>query len=54
MGNDGVMCVTKNSLGGGGGVRDSLKINYKTFLPKRMSIGYLEPLVTSNNMLEVV
>ena len=40
------MYVTQNSLRGG--VRDSFKINHKTFLHTRMSIGYLEPLDHSN------
>ena len=46
---DGAMCVMQNSLRGGGGVPESLKINHKTFLRKRMSIGYLEPLVHFTN-----
>ena len=36
-------------VGGGGGVRDSFKINHKTFLHMRMNIGYLEPLVITSS-----
>ena len=41
---DGAMCVMQNSLMAERCV--ILKINHKTFLRKRMSIGYLEPLVS--------
>ena len=43
---DDAMCVTQNSLGGG--VHDSFKINPKTFLCMHMTIGYLEPFVSSD------